>query len=216
MEAETGWLDKKYTAGYKATVSIYGISTLPKEVKEHMFEVREIGGYFELELPRHDAYHEQAVLLNSCRNGIRYLIKMYGITKIHVPAYTCPVVWQAIEAENCRFELYDINGDFMPVVFPPQDEWMIYTDYFGVCTSQIEELSWRYPHLILDCSQSFYRKKITNPCVYSPRKFFGIPDGGIVTAPELADIDLEQDVSLKRVEHLLQRIEFGFLFLMRE
>ena len=56
--------------------------------------MKEIGGYFELERGPFKPYHD-GVYLNSGRNALRYIVRKLGIHKIHVPYYTCPVVFEA-------------------------------------------------------------------------------------------------------------------------
>ena len=48
---------------------------------------REIGSYFELELPKEREYHENAISLNLGRNALRYIIRAHKIKKIYVPYY---------------------------------------------------------------------------------------------------------------------------------
>ena len=42
---------------------------------------------------------------------------------------------------------------------------------------------------------------------YSPRKFFGLPDGAYLYTNTLLDITIDQDISYQRFNHLLQRID---------
>ena len=54
---------------------------------------KEIGGFIELELKQGKHFHKSAILLNSARSALRYVIRAYNIREIHTPYYTCPVVW---------------------------------------------------------------------------------------------------------------------------
>ena len=45
--------------------------------------------------------------------------------------------------------------------------------------------------------------------IYSPRKFFGLPDGGYLYTDTLLDYSLEKDVSYTRFTHLLKRIDLS-------
>lgn len=174
-----------------------------------MGAIGEIGGYFELELAKRTPYHANGLLFNSARNGLRYLVRQLEIEKIYVPAYTCPVVWAALEKENCQLEYYTLDSHFLPENAPPSHAWVLYTDYFGICSTQVETMIERYPNLILDLTQSFYNRPAMQNCVYSPRKYFGVPDGGIVTTTHEISAPLDRDISLERTGHLLKRIERG-------
>ncbi|MGN0505881.1 MAG: hypothetical protein ACI4FZ_04925 [Lachnospiraceae bacterium] len=168
----------------------------------------EIGGYFELELSYSNEYHENGIKLNSARNCLRQLIATHKIRKIYVPAFTCPVVWDAIKKEDCEMVFYRLDDKMMPEVDLDSQEWVLYTNYFGVCDKNIIEMKRRYPKLIVDQAQAFYGP-VTENCFFSPRKFFGVPDGGIVYSSESAKVCLEQSESAGRMLHLLQRIETG-------
>lgn len=174
--------------------------------------MKEIGGYFELECGHNPLYHK-GVYLNSGRNALRYIIRKLGIRKLHIPYYTCPVVNQAIEAEGCQIEQYELDADFMPARDFPQNDFVVYNNYFGVCGKKVSELSARYPNLIVDNAQAFYSRQIGRAAFYSPRKFFGLPDGGIAIFKDeelnAQPQDLDVDSSLGRISHLVKRIELG-------
>ena len=174
--------------------------------------MKEIGGYFELECGHNPLYHK-GVYLNSGRNALRYIIRKLGIRKLHIPYYTCPVVNQAIEAEGCQIEQYELDADFMPARDFPLNDFVVYNNYFGVCGKKVSELSARYPNLIVDNAQAFYSRQIGRAAFYSPRKFFGLPDGGIAVFKDEAlnarPLDLDVDSSLGRISHLVKRIELG-------
>lgn len=174
--------------------------------------MKEIGGYFELECGHNPLYHK-GVYLNSGRNALRYIIRKLGIRKLHLPYYTCPVVNQAIEAEGCQIEQYELDADFMPARDFPQNDFVVYNNYFGVRGKKVSELSARYPNLIVDNAQAFYSRQIGRAAFYSPRKFFGLPDGGVAIFKDeelnAQLLDLDVDSSLDRMSHLVKRIELG-------
>ena len=172
----------------------------------------EIGGFIELELKKKKLFHKNAKYLNSARNGIRYLIRSYKIKKLHVPYYTCPVVWQAIEAENCRIIPYNINLDLMPVSSFEENDYILYTNYFGICTKNIKILAQKYKNIIIDNAMAFFAPYFGIGSVYSPRKFFGVADGGIVISDSNLEIALEKDTSYQRFSHLLKRVDCGSNF----
>jgi hypothetical protein len=171
--------------------------------------MKEIGGYFELECAKNIQYHENGILLNSARNALRYFIQNLGIKKIHVPNYTCPVVWEAICQENCTMIFYDIDNHLMPMVNFSENDWILYTNYFGVCGKNTEKLANQYSHLIVDNAQAFYAIPQGIANLYSPRKFFGVPDGGILVSQKTLPVPLKKDSSFNRCTHLLKRWDLG-------
>lgn len=171
--------------------------------------MREIGGFFELETGTSGEYYHQGVKLNSARNCLRYLVCALGIRRMYTPAYTCPVIWQALEAENCEVLLYNITSNFLPEAELDPESFILYTNYFGICTEKAALLAKKYPRLIVDNAQAFFALDIAKYSFNSPRKFFGVPDGGYFFGNVEENGQLAQDVSLERTSHLLKRIEFG-------
>ena len=170
---------------------------------------KEIGGYFELETYGTPPFHENAVRLNSARNALRYIIRAYGIKVMNVPFYTCPVVWDAIKSENCEISFYDIDNGFMPCRDFRDDEYILVNNYFGICDENIKKLSGTYKNLIVDNAQSFYFAPHGLASFYSPRKFFGLPDGGLLCCEKQINDDFGMDLSFNRMSHLLERHDAG-------
>lgn len=178
-------------------------------------QIKEIGGYIELDLGNKENYfHKHAIYINSGRNGIKYAIRAYNIKQLWVPYYTCPVVWQAIKEEQCECKFYSIGDDLQPILNCSENEYVLYTNYFGVCSEKIRQLSIKYKNLIIDNAQAFYMKPYGIASAYSPRKFFGCSDGGIVYCNKKIDKDFERDYSWNRFSHLLKRLDvdsnFGY------
>ena len=177
--------------------------------------MKEIGGYIELELKKRNKYvHSDLIKLNSGRNGIVYAIKAYNISEMWVPYYTCPVVWQAIEDAGCKLKYYSIDKNFLPTCSFNQYDYILYTNYFGVCSSNISLLRKKYPNLIIDNAQAFFYKPCGIASAYSPRKFIGVSDGGYVYCKKNIENAFERDFSYNRFSHLLKRTDvdsnFGY------
>lgn len=170
--------------------------------------MKEIGGYFELELRDAGEFYADAIHLNSDRNGIRYIVRAYRINTIYAPAFTCPVVWDALRDEGCEIRFYNVGEDFFPLQIQEHNAWVLYTNYFGICDKQVNKMRQCYPNLIVDQAQAFYAPP-TELCVYSPRKFFGLPDGGLLYTQKKLYGDLPEGVSFHRMSHLLRRLDEG-------
>ena len=170
---------------------------------------KEIGGFFEFESFGADFMPEGGIYLNSARNALRYVIKAYGIKKMYVPAYTCPTVWHAIKAENCEMCLYEIDAHFRPIQEFEKDAFILYNNYFGVCGQNVQEMIQKYSNIIIDNAQSLYSPVLGLASFYSPRKFFGLPDGGILYCNKKIHERFEQDTSFERCTHLLKRVDLG-------
>lgn len=172
--------------------------------------MKEIGGYLELECGHNPPYHHEAVLLNSARNALRYIVRAYGIKEMLVPYYTCPVVWKALQAENVQIIYYSLNQNLeidLPTI--PSKRFILVNNYFGVKGRYIDLLAQKYPNLIVDNAQSFYAAKKGLAAFYSPRKFFGLPDGGLAICGKKASEYFEQSTSYDLCSHLLKRHDLG-------
>lgn len=171
---------------------------------------KEIGGYFGLEIADFNCKNKfDAVALNDARNCLRYVIRAYGIKEIYLPFYTCPVVWQSVQKENCRIKFYHIDENFYPAQDFPENANILYTNYFGVCAKNVKKLSEKYQNLIVDNAQAFYMPKFGIASFNSIRKFFGVSDGAFLFCDKRLDEQFEKDVSYKRFSHLLKRIDVG-------
>lgn len=167
--------------------------------------MKEIGGYFELE----NINTKQAIkgiMLNTARNALRYIVQVYNIKEIFAPYYTCPVVWHALEQEKVKINFYNINTNLeIADQNIPKNAFILVNNYFGIKGKYIKKLAKEYPYLIVDDAQSFYAPKKALAHFKSPRKFFGLPDGGIAqTSKKLSKI-LPKGISYTRLEHLLLR-----------
>jgi len=170
-----------------------------------------IGGYFELELPHREEYHKNAIRLNTGRNAFEYVLRAKAYQKAYLPYYTCDVMLQPIQKLNIEFEFYSIDEFFQPIfdfTIIKDDEVFVYNNYFGICDNQVNKVAAKCKNLIVDNSQAFYSLPLPGvDTFYSPRKFFGIPDGAYLYTDTLLDESFETDISYQRFEHLLGRAD---------
>lgn len=172
-----------------------------------------IGGYFELELRCGQVYHSEAIALNSARHCLEYILRVRGYRKVYIPYYTCNVVLAPIQRLGIEVARYEVDAKLNPFRCPDLDdgEAFLYTNYFGLKQRAVEELAEKYgSQLIVDNAQAFYAPALPGiDTFYSPRKFFGVPDGGYLYT-EMANLTIsEQDKSYNRMSHLLRRIDDG-------
>jgi len=173
--------------------------------------MKEIGGFFEIELDTNREFHDQAIKLNSGRNTLLYLLKAKPPKKIIIPYYTCNAIIEPIQRENIAFEFYNINENFEPIIDEKRlgsNVFLLVVNYFGINEKTIQKLSAKYENLIIDNAQAFFAKPVKGlSTLYSARKFFGVPDGGYLYTKKLLDERIEEDFSYKRCEHLLKRMD---------
>ena len=173
--------------------------------------MKSIGGYFNLELRNGREYHEGAIALNTGRNAFEYIIIANGYKKVYLPYYTCEVMLQPIVRQGIEYEFYRIDEGFRPLIEEKNissDSVLVYNNYFGLHDREARLISEHYKNIIIDNSQAFYALPLTGiDTFYSPRKFFGVPDGGYLYSNKQPEMNLERDFSVDRMGHLLVRID---------
>lgn len=172
-----------------------------------MHELDAIGGYFEMDPGRGAGEPLSGALLNSGRNALRHIVRSLGVSKMHVPDYICPVVIDALKAEGCAIVRYSLDDSMMPDKTFPDREHVLYVNYFGVCGKKVDALAVKCGNLIVDCAQAYFSEAKGLASFYSPRKFFGVPDGGVAFGVESAKY--ARDSSESRIGHLVERRDFG-------
>lgn len=177
-----------------------------------------IGGYFgmeELSGTSNSFIHENGVSLNLGRNAFRYILQSIPneIEKLYIPYYTCPVVWEHVFFSGIWFYHIDKNLEIVEDIELGEHDYIVVNNYFGIKDLYIEQLSKKYGnHLIVDNAQAFFALVIPDTyAFYSPRKFFGVPDGGVAYVANNAKPVRceEQDDSSDRLKHLQLRKEKG-------
>lgn len=176
-----------------------------------------IGGYFELELSDRGHFpHDDGYCVNSGRNALELILRnIREISRLWIPYYTCDVILEPIEKLGIQYSFYHVNQDLelSDALDLQAGEYILLTNYFGIKDLYVSEMASKYgERLIVDNSQAYFSDPVEGiKTFYSPRKFVGVPDGGIAIIPG-TEIDMsayEQDYSYDRCSHLLKRIDLG-------
>lgn len=172
---------------------------------------RAIGGYPELDLRRGGFPHDDGLLLNSGRACMHVLLEREQPVCVHVPQYTCDVVLEPIQRLGLNYRFYPIGLDLRPSYLPEvgDRDILIVNNYFGIQDAWCAEMAQKFgSRLLLDYSQAFFAPPAQGAyCFYTPRKFCGVPDGGILTGPDCVFSPLTRATSWFRATHLLQRTD---------
>jgi hypothetical protein len=175
--------------------------------------MKEIGGFFELELNYIKEYHEDALALNTGRNCLEYILMANDFVKIYIPYFICEVILEPLKKCSIEYEFYNIDKNFNPIFdynILSSNEAFLYVNYFGIKECTVGKLARYIDNLIIDNTQAFFAKPIDGvDTFYSPRKFVGVADGGYLYTNSQLDFDLQKDKSCERMSHLLSRIENG-------
>lgn len=172
-----------------------------------------LGGYIELGLPEYPEYITSPYLFQSARAAFLALMLTCKPKKIWLPYFICDSIINPLVANGFNVDHYFINNSFdvSENVKIGESDVLLYVNYFGVCDEVVEKLLSRFDmsRVVLDYSQAFFSRKFQClATIYSPRKFFGLPDGGLLVTDMKVNIaDFERDInSIDRVEHLLGRL----------
>jgi hypothetical protein len=171
-----------------------------------------IGGYFSLEIPEaNKRLRKDCLEVNTCRNALLLLAKTKKYIKIFLPYYSCDAISNVLTENSIAVGYYKID-EKLEIVNPPKNkknEAILYINYFGMKDKYVKKISSKYKNLIIDNAQSFFSKPENNiDTIYCPRKFFGVPDGGLLyTRSTINFKKYPQDCSFDRCAHLLKRIE---------
>lgn len=177
--------------------------------------MRPIGGYFEWEFPpaKQQVLHENALYLNSGRHALEYILRgLPHIKNIWIPYFTCDAVLQPLQRLGISWKFYHIdkNLEIANKLEIKNDEIILYTNYYGIKDEYCKNIAAIYgDRVIIDNAQALFCKSISGiNQFYSPRKFMGMPDGGLaVTTIENYADKLPVDKSYDRCSHLLKRLE---------
>lgn len=184
-------------------------------------KIKEYGGYLPINGVGEEYFSglgikESNILrLNAARYAIIEAFRDSRCDKIWIPIYMCQSVFEALKNADIDFKIYNIDRDLLPVLDGiKENEIVLTTNYYGIMPdAYYEKILSRYKNVIFDNTQAFYaspqmRENVYN--VYSPRKFFGVPDGAYLISNHSIDIDgYEQDVSYTAALYLLKAIETG-------
>jgi hypothetical protein len=171
-----------------------------------------IGGYFELELPAYQEPYLDALTFQSARAAFYALVKAGKPDRVWVPRYLCGSMLAPLIASGIETVFYSIDSTFSIVgqLDLQEKDWLMYVNYFGVCSANVTQLLSNYnpDQVVIDNSQAFFDPpRNCLATIYSPRKFFGLPDGGLlfslISVPQPAATDTG---SLDRTRHLLIRL----------
>ena len=178
---------------------------------------KSIGGYFELELPvQKQQKYPDALKFQSARSAFFSLLQhMPNVKRVYAPAYLCDSMLAPIYASGKILELYEINEKLCikEEIQLNVDDLLLYVNYFGVCDPNVDRVLQTYnpSQVVIDCSQAFYAGPYDClATIYSPRKFFGVPDGGLLITKQLLSApEVKDQESIFRMSHLIQRLAFS-------
>lgn len=188
-----------------------------------------IGGMFGLEVASKAEARTPPFLtardlcLVNARSGISLLVKHLSPSQVWVPSYLCKVIVDAIDQDSTRLRFYEVNEklevthDWMSSIRPR--DLVIFIDYFGFPSDSASMIRAkdRGALVLEDACLALLSDGVgafSDFVLFSPRKFVGVPDGGILRVNcdiEFANISLKKPPSewwLKAFSASILRREF--------
>lgn len=168
---------------------------------------RIIGGMFALERisntnrakPRF--LDEKSIFLANARSGIALLVKLLSPPRVWMPSYLCKAMLKALNASMSSVKFYEVtydlvisSSDWLNNIQPK--DLVVLVDYFGFPCDPCwikrarEQGAW----VLEDASQALLSEEVgrfSDFVLFSPRKFLGIPDGGILAFNHQPAFDAE-------------------------
>lgn len=151
--------------------------------------------------------HSDGLLLNSACNALKVAVQFFKIKKLAVPYYTCGKVWQTLKLLVSEIIPYNLDNNFLPIF--DNSCPILYTNYFGISDANVDYVCNQYNIVIIDNAQSFYSSPKGMATIYSPRKFFGVPDGGILFPMCERYANIKKSISWERAIPIIRRIDEG-------
>ncbi|MBU1215147.1 MAG: hypothetical protein KKF58_00185 [Gammaproteobacteria bacterium] len=175
---------------------------------------RPIGGYFELELPKSGKFpYPDAFKYQSARAAFLALLRARKPKRVWLPKYICDAMLMPLQTAKIECIWYELDSKLAVSgeVQLGAGDLLVYVNYFGLHNKNVGDLLKRFPpqQIVLDYSQSFFEPpaEAALATLYSPRKFFGVPDGGLLVSKLAGTPISKQDAgSLGRSAHLLKRL----------
>jgi hypothetical protein len=176
--------------------------------------IPEIGGYFELDLPDFgDPFPSSFLKFQSARAALRALLESSEFARVLLPANICESVVRAVLDSRRTPEFYCLDAEFVPIlpVSVPEDTALLFVNYYGLCYGIVTQVQNKVApsQIIVDNTQALFAPHLdVFGSIYSPRKFVGLPDGGLLaTRASKIAMPIEEDhASLRRMGHLLLRL----------
>lgn len=126
----------------------------------------------------------------NARSALYAVLLKHEVKRIWLPSYLCEVLLHPLGKAGVEVLWYGIDTGFAPdysavMQNAAAGDALLLINYFGRVTPfPQDELSATGLLIIEDCSQSLYTKSHgkSDYRIYSPRKFLGVPDGGILVS----------------------------------
>lgn len=174
----------------------------------------DIGGYFGFDIEERNKLPYEGLYFNSASSALVFFLTEAKAKIIYMPEYICPSLRKNIEKLSIEIREYPVNNQLYPQldlsVYTEKGSYALIVNYFGIRDDLIQLYEERKESILFDMAQSFfYPLPDGYSGFYSPRKFLGLTDGGILSTP----LDLQMPSIINRskasdkIRHLIKRLD---------
>jgi len=176
---------------------------------------------------KYDFLSPSSLFLANARSSITILANILQSKTVWMPSYFCPVMLQALKRQGVEIQFFPVDlhlrieiTDWISRI--NKNDLVILIDYFGFPTelSIAEKIKARQAWILEDASQAmltYERLPLADFLIISPRKFTGVPDGGVLVSKcsikfdeiALEDAPLEWQVDSLRASVLRKGFDRG-------
>jgi hypothetical protein len=160
-----------------------------------------------------------SLLLANARSGIHVLVNELKPGRIWMPSYLCGTMLQGVDARRVRFYPVDCNLSISEFDGLGEGDLVVVIDYFGFPAAGwlFEYAKSRRAVVLEDACQALLTEGVglrADFVLFSPRKFLGVPDGGILASrvdvhlPAASLREPPRPWMLKALEAVVLRREF--------
>ena len=177
-----------------------------------------IGGYFGLDessrSPTAPRWMGAALHYQSARAAFLALLTNELPAAVWLPEYICHEMVETVRAADIVVKFYPNLDEFtVPDLKLDTSEWLVCVNYFGTHGKSVADALARLParQIVVDHAHAYFSPPAASlATIYSPRKFFGVPDGGhLVTTANVSPPLVQDEGSQGRSQHLYMRATVG-------
>ncbi|MEQ8629278.1 hypothetical protein [Ekhidna sp.] len=175
--------------------------------------MKAIGGFLEEEDLSYKSINEsinEKLSFSNGRSALFSILKNTKPQKIYLPYYICDAILQPIKKLEIKYTFILLNEalEFEQLPNLKDDEFILGVNYYGLKTQYMKTLlSLFKTRLIIDNSQAFFAPHINTWTFNSLRKFFGVPDGSLLSTPYPIKILRSGVINTPNTSHLELRRE---------
>lgn len=145
-----------------------------------------------------DFLQGSSLFLTNARSGIMVLLDHLNCARVWLPSYLCPTIIQAVQKTTASVMYYEIDQTLSVASLGwlekvQKGDLILFIDYFGFFTRDdvVSEAKRKKAWILEDACQALLNRQTTKFAdfiLYSPRKFVGVPDGGILASRARGDL----------------------------